>query len=542
MLTESEKRAAALAVHRYGVDRKRIKEVAHLVLQAHAQGRAMDLLKALVRQQLLSQSQAEELRQVVDSSALSVRSRDRLRATVRPVTPGEEQSPSPGPASPSGVRPELRRLGQFRILRRLGEGGMGSVYLGYHEEQASHVAIKVLSDSLAENPSYIERFYREARNVARLDHPNIVHGIAVGTDQVTGKHFMVLEFVDGTNCHELLDRFGRLSAADAVHIILDIARALEHAHSRNIVHRDIKPDNILLTKSGMAKLADLGLAKRTDDVSQLTATRQGFGTPSYMPYEQALDAKKADGRSDIYALGGTLYHLLTGELPFPGSNPVEVFEKKEVGSFVPASQINPAVPAALDKILAKMIARLPQDRYQTASELIVALERSKLAARIPTFGDAEAALKDPQFQARAEETLQQTRLDIGAQVPQMAAPGGRGELWYLRFRNREGRWCKTRATTEQIVRRLHEGRMPRTTLARRRLGAEFLPLCAYPDFPSAKLANGKGKSGRKPRRLTKASELRTSKWERLGRAKIWFVSLGLALLGAITFLCLMLRM
>src|SRR5262249_1429462 len=151
-----------------------------------------------------------------------------------------------------------------------------------------------------------------------LDHPNIVRFITAGRDKAADKHYLVLEYVEGQSAHALLQLHGKLAVGDAVHIILDIARALEHAHSRNIVHRDIKPDNILLSKSGMAKLSDLGLAKRMDDSTNLTNAKQGFGTPYYMPYEQALSAKYADGRSDIYALGATLYHLLTGEIPFTG--------------------------------------------------------------------------------------------------------------------------------------------------------------------------------------------------------------------------------
>src|SRR5262249_5674656 len=155
--------------------------------------------------------------------------------------------------------------------------------------------------------------------------------ITVGQDRSSGKHYLVLEYVDGPSAHALLQRFGRLAVGDAVHIALDIARALEHAHSRSIVHRDIKPDNILLTQSGVAKLSDLGLAKRTDEASNLTAARQGFGTPYYMPYEQAMNAKYADGRSDIYALGATLYHLVTGEIPFSGATHLEIVEKKNIG-------------------------------------------------------------------------------------------------------------------------------------------------------------------------------------------------------------------
>src|SRR5262245_36162977 len=293
----------------------------------------------------------------------------------------------PAPRSPSDPLHDPRSLGEFRILRRLGEGGMGSVYLGYHEEQGQQVAIKVLSDNLTGNQVLVDRFYREAKSGALLNHPNIVRTMIVGQDQTTGKHYLVLEFVDGPSAHALLDQHGRLSVGDAVHVALDIARALEHAHSRNVIHRDIKPANILITRSGVSKLADLGLAKRTDEASHLTVARQGFGTTYYMPYEQAINAKKADHRSDIYALGATLYHLITGQVPFPGENHLEVVEKKERGVFEPASRLCPDVPPELDMILAKMLARDPADRYQTASELLVAHDRSGLAPLVPRFAD-----------------------------------------------------------------------------------------------------------------------------------------------------------
>src|SRR4051794_9115005 len=253
-----------------------------------------------------------------------------------PMEPLERTRFDPAHAEPD-VLPdavhELRRLGEFRILRRLGEGGMGAVYLAYHEELGKQVALKVLADSLASNQRYVDRFYREDKSGRLLNNPNIVRSFGAGQDQATNKHYLVLEFIDGTTAHALLDRYGRLAVGDAVHIALDVARALEHAHSRNVIHRDIKPDNILITRAGVCKLVDLGLAKRTDDPSHLTATRQGFGTTPYMPYEQAVSAKDADGRSDIYALGATLYHLVTGALPFPADNYLEVVEKKDRGHF-----------------------------------------------------------------------------------------------------------------------------------------------------------------------------------------------------------------
>src|SRR5262249_14054848 len=242
-------------------------------------------------------------------------------------------------------------------------------HLAFDEKNDRQVALKVLSDQLAGNQGYVDRFYREAKSGALLNHSSIVRSFGSGQDPATGKHYLVLEFVDGVSAQALLEQFGRLAVGDAVHIALDVARALEHAHSRNVIHRDIKPDNILITRAGVSKLSDLGLAKRTDEASHLTAARQGFGTPHYMPYEQAVNAKHADGRSDLYALGATLYHLITGEVPFKGDNHLEVIEKKESGVFTPASQLNPAVPRILDQILGRMMARHPRDRYQTASEL-----------------------------------------------------------------------------------------------------------------------------------------------------------------------------
>src|SRR5262245_43047923 len=280
---------------------------------------------------------------------------DPARADTRPPDGPPRSATSPSPGSPAPAAPlDLRTLGDFRILRRLGEGGMGAVYLGYDGKHDRQVALKILNDSLASNQSYLDRFHREARSGVLLNHPNVVRTFAAGQDRATGKHYLVLEYVDGPSAEALLQTRGNLPVGDAVHLALDVARALEHAHSKGIVHRDVKPDNILITRSGVAKLGDLGLAKRADEPSHLTQNRQGFGTTAYMPYEQAISAKRADGRSDLYALGATLYHLITGVVPFPGENHLEVVEKKNLGHYRPAGSLNSSVPAALDHILAKL--------------------------------------------------------------------------------------------------------------------------------------------------------------------------------------------
>jgi serine/threonine-protein kinase len=434
-------------------------------------------------------------------------------------------APRPAP----GLRQVPRAIGDYRILRQLGEGGMGAVYLGYREGQDQQVAIKVLSDQA--------RFYREARNAAHLNHPNIVRGLNVGQDLVSRKHFLVLEFVDGPSASAILEKAGRLAVGDGVHIALDIARALEHAHSRNIVHRDIKPDNILITRSGVAKLADLGLAKRTDEVSNLTATRQCFGTPQYMPYEQALNSKLADARSDIFALGASLYHLLTGQVPYPGDSPVDVIERKKGGEFVPAGRLNPEVPPALDRILALMLARDPRDRYQTASELIVDLDRSQLTNPVLSFADPDLARKDPWVRACMASAAQPTLLDVQSLARKKAVNGKKSWDWVLLVPDPDRGQRKLRATRRQIVRLLRKGRLSPYLQACRRGGGDFQPLLAYPEFRRAvdhASGNGDSSSSLTKTRLDEsaaaleAMKAASATW--LPRGLFWSVGVGMVVL------------
>jgi serine/threonine protein kinase len=403
MLTETERRAAAQAVSRYGASVALVEETVLAVLQLRAKGEIADLLNSLVGRKLLSPSQANELRRGLDITRID--SNQRRPGKSADAKEASNHTPLFGQGHP-------RRVGPYQILRRLGEGGMATVYLAYEEGRSQYVAVKVLPFSLADDRECVERFHREARSFLQLNHPNIVRGIAVDRDAETGTEYMALEYVEGPSLQSLLDRFGRLAIGDAVHVTLDVARGLEHAHSRNIIHRDIKPDNILLTASGVAKLVDWGLAKNLEEDTRLTGRRQGFGTPYYMPYEQIMNARQADGRSDIYALGATLYHLVAGCVPFPGNNPLEIGQKKATGKFPAASASNPAASAALDGILGKMMAQLPGDRYQTVSELIVDLERSNLSAQIPSFVDAELALQDPVVRAQLDSAPQLTQLDL----------------------------------------------------------------------------------------------------------------------------------
>lgn len=439
MAHDSDERAAELAISRYGADPVRVREVMQDLTEARARGESANLYEFFEREQLLSPEQIYDLRFALDQTRM-----DLLAAPKN----GEQLGAAP-PAD--DVFRNLRMIGEYHLLRSLGEGGMGAVFLGYHEKDNRQVAVKILSSENAKNQPTLDRFYREAKSGALLNHPNIVRNLNFGQDQATGLHYLVLEYVDGSSAQQLLERFGRLSVGDAVHIALEVARALEHAHSRNVVHRDIKPGNILVAKSGLAKLSDLGLAKRTDEASHLTHTRQGFGTPYYMPFEQAMNAKRADGRGDIYALGATLYHLVAGEVPFPGMNALEIMDRKQAGEFPTAHSHNPAVPAELDRILAKMLARDPQDRYQTASELIVDLERSNLAAEVPSFVDPLDAYSDPLVRERLIAPAQATEPDLRV--------GLGTDFWFVVYKDIHGNLCKAKMTDALLRRRIRAGKL-----------------------------------------------------------------------------------
>jgi serine/threonine-protein kinase len=385
---------------------------------------------------------------------------------------------------------EPRTFGRYHVLRRLGDGGMSTVYLGFEPDAKRPVALKVLAEHLHHDRGSLDRFHREARLGKSLQFPHLVRTLAADRDPATGRHFLVLEYVDGPSCQFLLDRTGPLAVRDAVRVVLDAAMGLEYLHARRLVHRDIKPGNILLTTSGVAKLGDLGLAKDLTESSDLTALHQGFGTSWYMPYEQVLNARFVDGRSDVFALGATLYHLLTGQVPFGGATHAEVVAAKDRGNYRPASELNRSVPADLDRILARMLARDPRRRFQTATELVVVLERSRLADRLPSFVDIDVARADPEARARLESTGQPTRPDLGLSPPAAepaaaVAAAAPAEVWHLRFRDARGQWFTRRATTNQVLHGLREGIWPAGVEAARGVHRQFRPLEVYPEFHTA---------------------------------------------------------
>jgi serine/threonine protein kinase len=283
-------------------------------------------------------------------------------------------------------------IGGFRLLRKIGEGGMSAVYQSYDVTANRPVALKLLADHLAGQPEFVGRFYREARLSRVLEHPNIVQGYASGFDADVRKHYLVMELIDGPTAHGALAGLRQLSVGIVIRIGIDIASALAFLHERQYVHRDVKPDNILLHPDGVAKLADLGLAKRLNDDAQLTSVHQGVGTSYYMPYEQAVNANLVDGRSDIFALGATLYHLLTGEVPFAGTTHDEVVREKWQDSFRPVRELNPSVPVEVAELIESTLACDPRERIQRAGQFAKALVATKLATPLPSFAQGQLPL------------------------------------------------------------------------------------------------------------------------------------------------------
>jgi predicted Ser/Thr protein kinase len=265
-----------------------------------------------------------------------------------------------------------RVIGGCRLLHLLGVGGMGAVWKAHHLALDIPVALKLMLPLEALGPNAGERLLREARAAAKLRHPNIVGVFNVGED--AGVHFLVMEFVEGKSLQKLLEERGALAVAQALDITVQLLDALELTFAHRIVHRDIKPDNILIDRQGVAKLADLGLAKQLGTEMNLTQTGMVMGSPYYIAPEQASDTKNASPLVDIYSLGCVLFHMLAGAPPFAGTTHLEVILKHIRGPIPNLSQVAPSVPASLDPIVTRMMAKEPKDRFQTPSEVRQALQ------------------------------------------------------------------------------------------------------------------------------------------------------------------------
>ncbi len=265
-------------------------------------------------------------------------------------------------------------IGKYKVLERLGSGGMGAVYLCEHKLMRRRVAVKVLPTAKAAEPSSLERFYREAKAVAALDHPNIVH--AYDIDQDDTLHFLVMEYVDGASLQEIVKKSGPLDPVRASHYIYQSALGLEHAHSVGLVHRDIKPGNLLVDRGGTVKILDMGLARFFNDEEDILTKKYDetvLGTADYLAPEQAVDSHEADTRADIYSLGATFYFLLTGRTPFEEGTVAQKLLWHQTRKPKAISAFRSDVPAELLAVIERMMAKQPDDRYQHPRDVIQAL-------------------------------------------------------------------------------------------------------------------------------------------------------------------------
>jgi hypothetical protein len=293
----------------------------------------------------------------------------------RPASGADESPPFAAEPVLDAARYEHRRLGRYEILGRLAEGGMGAVFKARHAELGKVVALKVLPAGQM-NEASVARFKNEIRAIGRLDHPNIVAAHDAG--EMGGVHFLVMDFVEGLDLARALENQGRLSVPDACEAARQAALGLQHAFERGLVHRDVKPSNLMLARGGRVQVLDLGLARSFAEAAADTLTARGMllGTADYLAPEQWEHAHAADTRADIYSLGCTLYHLLAGRPPFAGGQYQSVLQKMRAHLETPPTpvgRLRPEVPAGLAAVLDRMLAKVPADRFQTPAVVAEAL-------------------------------------------------------------------------------------------------------------------------------------------------------------------------
>jgi len=274
-----------------------------------------------------------------------------------------------------------KNLGNYKIVGKLGQGGMATVYKAHELSLNRVVALKVLSSQLSEDEAYIKRFQREAQAAAQLNHPNIVQIYAIGEEQ--GVHYFAMEYIKGKSLAHIRQEQGVLEPEDAIPLIRQVAEALVEAHKVGLVHRDIKPSNIMIDAAGRPKVMDFGIAYVSYANTKLTRDGSIIGTPEYLSPEQC-EGKTVDQRSDIYSLGVTLYELLSGKTPYEADTPVSMLMKIVKGEFPPLQEVNPNVPEPLRAIVDKMMLKDVQQRYQKMEEVITDLLKLEPGSEVPS--------------------------------------------------------------------------------------------------------------------------------------------------------------
>ena len=268
---------------------------------------------------------------------------------------------------------QSQQIPGYQILDRLGAGAMATVYKAKQLSLDRIVAIKVLPQKFTKSKQFVERFYAEGRAAAKLNHPNIVGALDVG--QAGEYHYFVMEYVEGHTVFDDITAHGAYKEEDALSIAIQMARALEHAHKAGFIHRDVKPKNIMIMPSGQAKLADMGLARAVSDREAAEEEKgKAFGTPYYISPEQVRGDPTVDYRADIYSLGCTLYHMVTGKVPFEGANPSIVMTKHLKEEPIPPDHVNPNLSSGIGEVIELCMHKEPDERYNSTSDLLHDLE------------------------------------------------------------------------------------------------------------------------------------------------------------------------
>jgi serine/threonine protein kinase len=344
--------------------------------------------------------------------------------------------------------PTLETIGNYDLLAKIAEGGMGAVYKAKNRMSGQIVAIKIVPAQTAKNQTLLKRFEREFTAAHGIDHPNVVKAIEFCGNVPTP--FLVMEYVDGESLGQRIDRVGKLPEEEAINIIVQVCQGLHRAHKHHLIHRDIKPDNILLTQDNVAKITDLGLVKGLgEEELNLTRTGRGLGTPHFMAPEQFRDAKNADVRCDVYSIGATLYMAVTGVMPFDGAGPLDCWMKKLRNEYVRPRELNPEISERLDWAIRRAMSAAPEKRPATCREFVEDL--------LGKSTRANSAANDQ------DETT---------------------DLWYLAYEDDEGQAHTVKGTTDIIRKALKERLLGdgSTIQGSRSKQGPFQPLQAFPEF------------------------------------------------------------
>ncbi|MGL6097366.1 MAG: protein kinase domain-containing protein [Fimbriiglobus sp.] len=351
----------------------------------------------------------------------------------------------------------VQSIGNYDLLAKIAEGGMGAVWRGRNRSTGEIVAIKIIPPETAKNPLLVKRFEQEYKAAALIDHPNVVKALDYAMSGATP--FLVMEFVDGESLGGKVEREGAQPEGDAVRIIGQVCEGLHRAHKQGLIHRDVKPDNILVTKDGVAKLTDLGLVKDVDGEMNLTRTGRGLGTPHFMAPEQFRNAKNADVRCDVYSLGATLYTMLTGDVPFQKTSPLDCWLKKTKNDFPEPRKLNPRISERTNWAICRAMSADPQARPASCREFMEDLIGAGWKA-----GSGLIAAAEP----------------LSTITPASTAE----DYWYMVYRDETGQQRTVKGTTDSIRKNLTAGALGDTTsiLMCRTKQGQFIPIKSIPEF------------------------------------------------------------